>query len=39
MPDLMNQLVGEGWLKKHKSRAKGYELIATEEMKSEYLEE
>jgi len=39
MPDLMNQLVEEGWLKKHKSRAKGYELIATEEMKSEYLEE
>jgi S-DNA-T family DNA segregation ATPase FtsK/SpoIIIE len=39
MPDLMNQLVEEGWLKKHKSRAKGYELIADEEMKSEYLDE
>jgi S-DNA-T family DNA segregation ATPase FtsK/SpoIIIE len=35
---LMLKLVEQGWLVKHKSRAKGYELIATEEMMAEYKE-
>jgi S-DNA-T family DNA segregation ATPase FtsK/SpoIIIE len=34
----MLKLVEEGWLIKHKSQVKGYELIATEEMMAEYKE-
>lgn len=30
MPELMGRLVEEGWLIKHSSKAKGYELIADE---------
>lgn len=36
LTDLMGQLVEEGWLIKHASKTKGYELIIPEEMLSEY---
>lgn len=36
MQELMNKLVEEGWLTKHKSKAKGYELIAPEEKLLKY---
>ncbi|AMQ66507.1 FtsK/SpoIIIE-like protein [Bacillus phage Shbh1] len=39
MSELMNKLVEEGWLVKHKSKAKGYELIADEETLSKWKEE
>lgn len=31
MGDLMQELVDEGWLVRHKSKSKGYELVASEE--------
>ncbi|AIW03213.1 FtsK/SpoIIIE protein [Bacillus phage Mater] len=37
--ELFEQLIEEGWLLKHKSKSKGYELIATEEMMNKYLNE
>jgi DNA segregation ATPase FtsK/SpoIIIE, S-DNA-T family len=36
MTGLMSILVEEGWLVKHKSRAKGYELVASEDVLSEW---
>lgn len=37
LTELMNQLVNEGWLIKHRNRSKGYELIADEEKMSEWV--
>jgi len=36
LTELMGQLVEEGWLVKHASKTKGYELIIPEEMLNEY---
>lgn len=36
MTDLMNQLVEEGWLIKHKSKAKGYELVVDKNILEEW---
>lgn len=36
MTELMGKLVDEGWLKKHESKAKGYELIASDTVLSEW---
>ncbi|WP_226035640.1 FtsK/SpoIIIE domain-containing protein [Aquibacillus saliphilus] len=36
MTDLFNQLIEEGWIKRHNSKAKGYELIADEEILKEW---
>jgi DNA segregation ATPase FtsK/SpoIIIE, S-DNA-T family len=38
MTDLMSQLVDEGWLYKHKSNVKGYEITASEEELEKYRE-
>jgi len=36
MKGLMDALVKEGWLVRHKERSKGYELVATENQLSEW---
>jgi S-DNA-T family DNA segregation ATPase FtsK/SpoIIIE len=36
MSELMNDLVQEGWLKKHESKAKGYEIIISESVLQEW---
>lgn len=36
LTELMNQLVNEGWLIKHKNMSKGYELVAGEDKLSEW---
>lgn len=38
MTELMNQLVNEGWLVKHRNRSKGYELIADDEKLGEWID-